>query len=142
MSSAGNNGPDAVPGVHRDLDRIVAELRQSRGRSRKNDNGHRTVFEMPSRDALREILGGLFGALFPTHRGLSDVTDEGIDYFVGHTLDATLRSLQHQVSRELRFSSNLASHERAQRSFHITREFAARLPGVRALLETDIHAAY
>jgi serine O-acetyltransferase len=97
---------------------------------------------MPSRDALREILEGLFGVLFPTHFGLSDVTDEGIDYFVGHTLDATLRSLQHQVSRELRFSSNLTTGERARRSFDITREFASRLPRVRALLETDIHAAY
>jgi serine O-acetyltransferase len=142
MSSADYNGTDAAPDVHWDLDRIVAELRQSHGRSRTNDNGHRTVFEMPSRDALREILDGLFGALFPTHFGLSDLTDEGIDYFVGRTLDATLRSLQHQVLRELRFSSNLATHERARRSFHITREFAARLPRVRALLETDIHAAY
>jgi serine O-acetyltransferase len=96
---------------------------------------------MPSRDALREILEGLFGVLSPTHFGLSDVTDEGIDYFVGHTLDATLRSLQHQVSRELRFSSNLTTGERARRSFDITREFASRLPRVRALLETDIHAA-
>ena len=76
-----------------DLDRIVAELRRSRGRSRESDNGHRPVFEMPSRDVLREIIDGLFGAIFPTHFGLSDLTDEGIDYFVGHTLDATLRTL-------------------------------------------------
>jgi serine O-acetyltransferase len=90
----------------------------------------------------REILDGLFGALFPTHYGLSDLTDEGIDYFVGHTLDATLRSLQQQVSRELRFSSVLTEKDRALESFRITREFAARLPRVRALLETDIQAAY
>ncbi len=48
--------------------------------------------EMPSREALRAILDGLFAALFPTHLGLPDLTDEGIDYFVGHSLDATLRS--------------------------------------------------
>lgn len=137
-----DNVTDAATGMHWGLDRIVAELRQSRGRSRKNDNGHRAVFEMPSRDALREILGGLFGALFPTHFGLSDVTDEGIDYFVGHTLDATLRSLQHQVRRELKFSSNLTANHRGRRSFDITREFAASLPRVRALLESDICAAY
>jgi serine O-acetyltransferase len=124
-----------------DLDRIVAELRRSRGRSRQSDS-HRTVFEMPSREALREIIDGLFAALFPTHFGLSDLTDEGIDYFVGHTLDATLRSLEHQVSRELKFSSVHSEEERAQRSFHITREFASRLPRVRALLESDIQAAY
>jgi serine O-acetyltransferase len=125
-----------------DLDRIVAELRRSRGRSRESDNGHRAVFEMPSRDVLREIIDGLFGAIFPTHFGLSDLTDEGIDYFVGHTLDSTLRTLQQQVNRELKFSSALTEAHRATQSFHITREFATRLPRVRAMLETDIHAAY
>jgi serine O-acetyltransferase len=141
MSSGGNDAA-LVAGAQWELDRIVAELRQSRGKSRSNDHGHRAVFEMPSRETLREILEGLFGALFPTHYGLSDLTDEGIDYFVGHTLDATLRSLQQQVSRELRFSSALTEKDRALDSFRITREFAARLPRVRALLETDIHAAY
>jgi serine O-acetyltransferase len=140
--SSGENGAALVAGAQWELDRIVAELRRSRGKSRNHDNGHRAVFEMPSRDTLREILDGLFGALFPTHYGLSDLTDEGIDYFVGHTLDATLRSLQQQVSRELRFSSVLTEKDRALESFRITREFAARLPRVRALLETDIQAAY
>jgi serine O-acetyltransferase len=140
--SSGENGAAPVAGAQWELARIVAELRRSRGKSRNHDNGHRAVFEMPSRDTLREILDGLFGALFPTHYGLSDLTDEGIDYFVGHTLDATLRSLQQQVSRELRFSSVLTEKDRALESFRITREFAARLPRVRALLETDIQAAY
>jgi serine O-acetyltransferase len=140
--SSGENGAALVGGAQWELDRIVAELRQSRGKSRQNDHGHRAVFEMPSRETLREILDGLFGALFPTHFGLSDLTDEGIDYFVGHTLDATLRSLQQQVSRELRFSSALTEKDRALESFRITREFAARLPRVRALLESDIQAAY
>jgi serine O-acetyltransferase len=97
---------------------------------------------MPSREALRAILDGLFGVLFPTHFGLSDLTDEGIDYFVGHTLDATLRSLQQQVNRELKFSSRLTEQARAHQSFDIAREFAARLPRVRAMLESDIQAAY
>jgi serine O-acetyltransferase len=124
-----------------DLDRIVAELRISRGRERRSDT-HRSVFEMPSREALREIIDDLFAALFPTHFGLSDLTDEGIDYFVGHTLDASLRSLQQQVKRELKFSSVLSEEERTQQSFNMTREFASRLPRVRSLLESDIHAAY
>ncbi len=99
---------------------------------------------MPSREALRNILNGLFGVLFPTHFGLPDLTEEGIDYFVGHTLDATLRSLVPQVQRELQFASQQAddSADRARRAFQITHEFASRLPRVRALLETDIHAAY
>ena len=100
---------------------------------------------MPSREALVSILDGLFAALFPTHFGLPDLTDEGIDYFVGHNLDATLRELVKQVQRELQFNaqqSDDADAGQAREAFEITREFAARLPRVRALLESDIQAAY
>jgi serine O-acetyltransferase len=140
--SSDNRACDSDRGARWDLDRIVAELRKSRGRSREHENGGRAVFEMPSREELRRVIDGLFGALFPTHFGLSDLTDEGLDYFVGHTLDATLRSLQQQVNRELKFSSKLNEQDRALQSFQITHEFAARLPRVRATLETDIQAAY
>ena len=100
---------------------------------------------MPSREALRDILDGLFAVLFPTYFGLPDLTDEGIDYFVGHKLDATVRSLDKQVERELQFASKQThdgSVDQAGRAFQITCEFATRLPHVRALLEEDIQAAY
>jgi serine O-acetyltransferase len=128
-----------------DLERIVAELRVSRGKRGRRENGAHTGFEMPSREALRAIIDGLFGVLFPTHFGSADLGDEGIDYFVGHTLDETLRLLHQQVTRELRFGPSDTGNDKAaleHRAFEITRDFAARLPKVRALLETDIHAAY
>ena len=140
-----DNGHDGSSAAHWELDRIVAELRTSRGKARRDRNGTVAVFEMPSRDALHTIIDGLFAALFPTHFGLPDLTDEGIDYFVGHTLDATLRSLLQQVQRELLFASldrEESEAEQARRAFEITREFARQLPKLRALLESDIQAAY
>jgi serine O-acetyltransferase len=82
--------------------------------------------------------------LFPNRLGLPDLNDEGIDYFVGHTLDTLLRELYKQIRRELQFISGQqgidpAAHEQATM---ITREFAARLPEIRALLDSDIQAAY
>ncbi len=139
--SIGGNGSLSAAGERWDLGRIVAELRASRGKSQeRRRNG--AIIEMPSREALREILDGLFAALFPTHFGLADFTDEGVDYFVGHKLDATLRILLHQVERELQFASPEGEVARAHRAFEITHQFASRLPYVRALLETDILAAY
>jgi len=128
---------------HWDLDRIVAELRTSRAGARQSRKGGGG--EMPSREALVSILDGLFAALFPTHFGLPDLTDEGIDYFVGHSLDATLRALVKQVQRELQFNAqqfDASGAGQAREAFEITREFAARLPRVRAMLESDIQAAY
>src|SRR5258708_3541230 len=81
---------------HWDLARIVGELRGTRTRARQGciDKGDR---EMPSREALRGIIEGFFGVLFPDQFGLPDLTEEGIDYFVGHRLDETLRALSMQI---------------------------------------------
>ena len=130
-------------GLHWDLDRIVAELRLSRTQAGQTcESG---VCEMPSREVLHTIVDGLFSALFPTQLGLPDLTDEGVDYFVGHTLDATLRALHKQVQRELQFAARQSEPNgapRDQRAIEVTRDFAARLPYVHALLESDIQAAY
>ena len=142
MSTIIANGSDTSPSARWDLHRIVAELRASRGRSHDERRRNGVIIEMPSRKALREIIDGLFAALFPTHFGLADFTEEGVDYFVGHKLDATLRILLHQVERELQFASTASEAARSRRAFEITHEFAERLPQVRALLESDILAAY
>src|SRR5277367_1300067 len=111
------------------LNQIVAELRSARTRSRQDciDQGER---EMPSREALRGIIDGFFGVLFPDQFGLPDLTEEGIDYFVGHELDATLRALAIQIQRELQFSCTATDDhtvKHANTALRITREFAARL---------------
>src|SRR5271154_1706237 len=84
------------------LERIVAELRASR------EDLHRTrhprgIRELPSRDSIISIVAGLRAAMFPTHYGAPDLTDETVDFYVGHTLDSTLRLLCEQVRRALRF---------------------------------------
>ncbi len=133
-----------IAGSDWNLDRIVAELRASRAGSQEGGKREETA-PLPSREAVARIIDGLFAALFPTHCGLPDLTDEGIDYFVGHTLGATLRSLVNQVRLELQFASRQpdeSSRDQARQAIRITREFAARLPEVRALLENDTFAAY
>ncbi len=140
--------PVAIPasaGLQWELDLIVAELRGVRVRSLADRQ--RTADQpprLPSRKALVGILDGLSAALFPNRLGSPELTDEGIDYFVGHTLDATLRHLLEQVRRELRYSSEQQGGREAdrERATEITRAFAARLPEVRAVLDTDIRAAY
>jgi serine O-acetyltransferase len=138
------DGSGGIAGSDWKLDRIVAELRASRAGSQAGDK-HEQAAPLPSRKAVARIVDGLFAALFPTHFVLPDLTDEGIDYFVGQTLDATLRSLVNQVRLELQFAArqpDQTSRDQAQQATRMTREFAARLPEVRALLENDILAAY
>ncbi|WP_321818517.1 MULTISPECIES: serine O-acetyltransferase EpsC [unclassified Paraburkholderia] len=126
------------------LEQIVADLRASR------EERHRTrhplgIRELPSREAVVNIVAGLRAALFPTHYGAPDLTDESVDYYVGHTLESTLRLLAEQIRRALRFlpeNAEAGDDVLRARAFAVAREFGHQLPDIRALLVSDIQAAF
>ncbi len=123
---------------------IVTELRASRELIH-NIRHQGQIHELPSRKALLGIVEGLCAALFPTHYGRADLNETNIDYFVGHTLNQTLPLLRDQVRRGLLFASDAGEQDDrslTHRASRITREFASRLPAIRALLVTDLQAAY
>lgn len=127
------------------IDAIVSELRGLRNRSLEERQRENRPPQLPSRKILMEILDGFSAVLFPNRLGSGDVTREGVDYFVGHTLNSTLRRLLGQITKELLFHAEQAGEEGTDpraKAMEITREFADRLPRLRALLDTDIEAAY
>ena len=126
------------------IEGVVAQLRDLRNESLQSRRRDGRPPRLPSRATLTEVVAGVSAAMFPNRLGRPDLTDEGIDHFVGHTLDVALRTLNEQLGRELLFASNLEalSEEDAARSLAITREFAQSLPRIRQLLDTDILAAY
>jgi serine O-acetyltransferase len=100
---------------------------------------------LPSRKALQSVIDGLAAALFPNRLGLPDLKSEGIDYFVGHTLDVALTELISQVKLELTFEADMQGQHSLQSNtspVEIVRKFASQLPAVRDILDTDIKAAY
>jgi serine O-acetyltransferase len=126
------------------IDNLVAQLREIRVRSLEERDRRDKPPKLPSRKVLTDILEGLSGALFPNRLGRPDLRDEGIDYFVGNTLDTVLRQLYEQIHRELHFMAEHQGLARVSKSdvYELTREFAAQLPRVRELLDSDIQAAY
>ncbi|UTY59066.1 serine O-acetyltransferase EpsC [Massilia sp. erpn] len=133
-----------VKPVQWNLDSIVHQLRVSR-EATHNIRHQGRVRELPSREALQTIVNGLSAVLFPTHYGRPNLTDESIDYFVGDTLNTTLNRLTEQVRRGLLFSAGPEALDEAELTYkaqEITREFAAGLPEIRALLVSDVQAAY
>lgn len=80
------------------VDEVVHQLRVSR-EATHNIRHQRRVRELPSRAELAQILEGLAAALFPTHYGRPNLTDESIDYFVGDTLNTTLDRLHAFIAR-------------------------------------------
>lgn len=127
-----------------DVDSIVAELRTLRLASLESRNRHDRPPRLPSRRILASVAEGLSAAMFPNRLGSSELADEGIDHYVGHTLNMTLRELMVQIQNELHYNSGLEmlSDEGRAQSIAITQSFAKRLPQIRTLLESDIKAAY
>lgn len=124
-----------------DISCIVQELRNVRLASLEHRNRLNRPPKLPSRKALAEIFDGLGAALFPNRLGMPDLRDDGIDYFVGHSLDVALRGLLAQVRLELKLIDD-AAQQPQERATRLARDFAAQLPAVRRLLDSDIRAAY
>jgi len=136
-----------------DISQVVSQLRDLRLASLEHRKRRDRPPKLPSRKALESIIEGLGAALFPNRLGLPDLKEEGLDYFVGHTLDVALRELLAQVKLELYFAADASGQVNKGKAepdkdaafkaaFKIVREFASQLPSVRELLDTDIRAAF
>jgi serine O-acetyltransferase len=130
-----------------EVDLLVGELRRVRTEWRDVQKRPREPAgrEFPSRDALAAVVEQIKGALFPMRLGPSDLRHDGEDFFVAHTLDAALHVLLEQARLELHYVDRHAPRPqdeieaRARAAVHA---FAAALPGIRRLLDTDVIAAY
>ncbi len=109
---------------------------------------HRPLHDqpMPSIPALREIMERLRAVLFPGYFGDSDVSQESMRYHIGANLDIVARLLSEQVKRGHCFfcdrdeGGGCADCE--ERANTLSAKFLDRLPDIRALLATDVQAAY
>jgi serine O-acetyltransferase len=133
---------------HWQLQRIVSELRAARDDWRTRNgrvSGEKGGRELPSREALRDILEALGGALFPMRLGPVDLREESEDFYVGHTLDVALNSLLAQARLELRYVARQRGEDASCADVHAERliqDFASALPQIRRVLDTDVLAAY
>jgi serine O-acetyltransferase len=130
-----------------DLEGVVAELRAARHRWRECQQRNLEIGgrELPSREAVRDIVAALAGALFPMRLGPPDLRQETEDFYVGHTLDTALTGLLQQVRLELRHAARSGAPAPADielKAVDIVRRFAAALPGIRSVLDSDVLAAY
>ena len=134
--------------AHWQLQSIVTGLRGAREQWRTRNGrsiGEQGGRELPSREAMRQILEQLCGALFPMRLGPVDLREESEDFYVGHTLDAALTALLAQARLELRYAARQSKAELAgvdARALSLIQGFAAALPELRVLLDTDVLAAY
>jgi len=132
---------EAGPGGASDLGRVVARLREVRA---VGEDGRHRGQPAPPRVSRGEVLAlrrEFIAALFPRHFGPQDLTEDGLQGFVTHTIDAALRSLETQTLQELALAAE-PGVDFARRAREIRAEFANALPRVLKLLNADIRAAF
>jgi serine O-acetyltransferase len=134
----------ATPKNYKSLDAALAQLQALRTESQNNRYHGALPPELPSREAVSEIVKGLVSVLYPRHFGPPGLTPETTNEFQARTLVASLHLLQDQVHRELVLfaGDGNTNDDLTQKAINITDEIAANLPSIRALLDTDIRAAY
>ena len=129
-----------------DLKEVVDELcSQCNGESRWLLRGNRRA-DLPSRTVLIGMVEDLRSVLFPGYFGTSELSAQSLQFHLGSTLDRVLRTLQEQIRRGLWFvcpqDTTYRCAECKDESMSITHTFLSRLPRIRALLSTDVAAAY
>jgi serine O-acetyltransferase len=133
-----------LPNESFDIQGIVQALRDVRVTSLEHRHRRNKPPKLPSRKALQAVIDGLSAALFPNRLGAPGLKEEGIDYFVGFTLDTALRELNTQIQLELRYSAD-TDHDKTpsvEAALNKARAFAKSLPKIRKLLDTDLDAAF
>jgi len=127
----------------RGLNDVVAELHTVRHAWRAAHVRHANAGEarFPSVAAVGRMLEHLEAALYPQRLGHYEGTTE--DVFVALRLDQALAMLADEVNRELRYWEAETQHPfDADHGATIVRLFAAALPEVRRLIDSDVAAAF
>jgi serine O-acetyltransferase len=100
---------------------------------------------LPSRDAVIQIVEDLRSVFFPGYFGTADVRAESLHYFIGATLERTLRAMEEQVRRAVAFVERhdyFTCDHCAKTSQGVATGFLAKVPTIRRLLASDVEAAY
>jgi serine O-acetyltransferase len=134
------------------LEELVDSLRGCRERSPLNNRSTIKPAALPSPKVLTKVMESLMAALYPrrlgptaAEQGALALREARIDDFVGLTLHKSLLALRDQIRLELAAratSGDSPGLEEQQQATAITGRFAAQLPRIRTLLDSDLDAAY
>jgi serine O-acetyltransferase len=105
---------------------------------------------LPSRDQIVGMLDNLRQLVFPGYFGLQGITTENLPYRIGELVLELTGTMYEQIRCCLRYRENKTPDEKTdetciecdREAARITALFFDRLPMVREMLASDVHAAY
>ena len=102
-------------------------------------------FALPSRKSVLAAVEDLRAAFFPGYFREADLPRDGLRFFVGAAAGRGLRALRAQVQRGIAFAGGHdfeSCAHCAEGAARVEQAFLARLPVVRALIASDVEAAF
>ncbi len=120
------------------LDPILSSYRQSGGIN------HLDRANLPSKKAIEELCNKLLHLLFPGFFSEEAVSSEELPSAAQEIIDQIADELEEAIAVSLRIKERAENDTKSLRSeaIAITERFFAGIPQVRALLKTDVEAAY
>ena len=137
--------PEPAAGDPASLADVVDALARSGDSLTRKPSGRPCPLPLPSRDALASIAEDLRSCLFPGYFGNPEVRPDTLAFHLGSTLDRVSRELKEQVKRGICFSlcpGGGPCPPCDPSATAVVRAFLSRLPAVRALLASDVQAAF
>ena len=126
-----------------EMPRIVEVLAASIHKTPKIN--HIEKQDLPSQEAVVEMLKELFSLLFPGYIR-HDLCEANLRYFIGDLVDRLFVRLSTEVAKALRHEASATKQPDSpttdQKAEQIVVAFLERLPAVRHLCETDVQAAF
>jgi serine O-acetyltransferase len=95
-----------------------------------------------SRDTIIEIVTGLRSVIFAGFFSGKPLKRDSLDCYVGELLEELIYNLEKQISRALLHKKPDGTPDAQLTATEITRSFLEKLPAIRALLATDVEAAF
>ena len=114
---------------------------------------------LPSQAAIVAIVEELLGVIFPGYHGEAVPQEADLDLLVAGRLDSIRRNLKDVIERTLKHCAQLGvpcselwdqlgidadgdQDRMSQAAAHLTLDYLEQLPAIRALLDTDVQAAF
>jgi serine O-acetyltransferase len=141
VSALGERRPAADEGL--DVELVVGQLGDLRKLAqRRRYRG--APPKLPARETAIALIDELVAALYPRHFGPRELAPDEVDDFVARTLHSALRALEMQVRLEFQLHAERvgAPPSDPRRAAAVVAEFAADLPRVRALADSDARAGF
>ncbi len=99
---------------------------------------------LPSRDAVVEITRDLLRLVFPGFYDKDALHSNQLPAYTSELVSSIARRLENEIHRSLDYRpcDDCDKHDLAGTAARVTRDFLQELPAVRAILQTDVTAAY